>query len=86
MSYDRALFWRTAERAAARAGKWKYIADAEGEFLFDVVADEGEKADLRVKEPAAFARVKQQYLDWNARMLRRPARVATRTAALTVRR
>jgi arylsulfatase A-like enzyme len=70
--HDRALFWRTVERAAARVGEWKYLADADGEYLFDLASDPGEKADRRRKEAATFERIKQQYLEWNARMLPRP--------------
>jgi arylsulfatase A-like enzyme len=71
-AYDRTLFWRTIERAAARAGRWKYVADRDGEYLFDLVVDPGEKDDRRRKEEAQFARIKQEYLDWNGRMLPRP--------------
>jgi arylsulfatase A-like enzyme len=71
-AYDRTLFWRTIERAAARAGRWKYVADRDGEYLFDLVVDPGEKDDRRRKEEAQFARIEQAYLDWNARMLPRP--------------
>jgi arylsulfatase A-like enzyme len=72
-AYDRSLFWRTFAHAAARVGRWKYLADKDGEYLFDVVADPGEKTDCRPKEAATFERIKQQYLDWNARMLPRPS-------------
>jgi arylsulfatase A-like enzyme len=71
--YDRKLFWRTIARAAARDGRWKYLADRDGEYLFDLVVDPGEKDNRRGGEPARFDRLKQQYLDWNARMLPRPA-------------
>jgi arylsulfatase A-like enzyme len=70
--YDRTLFWRTIDRAAARAGRWKYLADADGEYLFDVAADPGEKDDRRQREPATFEQIKQQYAAWNAQMLPRP--------------
>jgi arylsulfatase A-like enzyme len=72
-AYDRTLFWRTIARAAARDGNWKYLADEEGEHLFDLVVDPGEKDDRRRAEPGRFDRLKQQYLDWNGRMLPRPA-------------
>ena len=72
-AYDRRLFWRTIARAAARDGRWKYLADRDGEYLFDLVVDPGEKDNRRGDEPARFDRLKQQYLDWNARMLPRPA-------------
>jgi arylsulfatase A-like enzyme len=72
-SHDRTLFWRTSTRAAARDGRWKYVADENGEYLFDLEVDPGEKDDRRRVEAARFERLKQQYLDWNARMLPRPA-------------
>ena len=70
--YDRALFWRTAERDAARVGNWKYLQDGGKEYLFDLAVDPGEKADLRGKRPDTFEAVKQQYLAWNTRMLPKP--------------
>jgi arylsulfatase A-like enzyme len=72
-AYDRTLFWRTIARAAARDGRWKYVADRDGEYLFDLIVDPGEKDNRRLGEPARFDRLKQQYLDWNAGMLPRPA-------------
>jgi arylsulfatase A-like enzyme len=72
--YDRTLFWRTIERAAARVGSWKYLADKDGEYLFDVSVDPGEKDNRRRKQPDQFEQIKQQYLAWNARMLPRPQR------------
>jgi arylsulfatase A-like enzyme len=73
MPYDRTLFWRTRIRAAARVGKWKYLNDSGEDHLFDLSADPGEKNDLRRDQPARFEEVKNRYLDWNARMLPRPA-------------
>jgi arylsulfatase A-like enzyme len=72
-AYDRTLFWRTIARAATRDGRWKYVADRDGEYLFDLVVDPGEKDNRRGGEPARFDRLKQQYLVWNAGMLPRPA-------------
>ena len=72
-SHDRTLFWRTATLAAARDGRWKYVADEDGEHLFDLEIDPGEKDDRRLVDVARFERLKQQYLDWNARMLPRPS-------------
>jgi arylsulfatase A-like enzyme len=72
-AYDRTLFWRTISRAAARDGRWKYLADHDGEYLFELIDDPGEKNNRRSAEPARFDRLKRQYLDWNARMLPRPA-------------
>src|SRR6185503_12928737 len=70
-AYDRTLFWRTIGRAAARAGNWKYLADKDGEYLFDLSVDPGEKDDRRRSEAERFERIKRQYLAWNAQMLPR---------------
>jgi hypothetical protein len=71
--YDRTLFWRTILRDAARVGKWKYLQESGNEHLFDVVLDPGEKNDLRSSFPDVFARIRGQYLEWNAKMLPKPA-------------
>jgi arylsulfatase A-like enzyme len=71
-AYDRALFWRITGFDAARVGNWKYLKDTEGEHLFDLSSDPGEKADAKRKEPATFDQVKQQYLAWHAQMLPLP--------------
>jgi hypothetical protein len=42
-----------------------------GEHLFDLSDDEGEKSDLRTRQPDRFDQLRQQYLAWNARMLPR---------------
>jgi arylsulfatase A-like enzyme len=70
--HDRALFWRITGFDAARVGRWKYLKDEQGEHLFDLSVDPGEKADRRRDEPATFDRVKQQYLAWSAQMLPLP--------------
>ena len=71
-AYDRTLFWRTVERDAARVGNWKYLQDGGEEYLFDLAADPGEKADLRRKQAGTFEQIKKQYLAWNAQMLPKP--------------
>jgi arylsulfatase A-like enzyme len=69
---DRELFWRITGFDAARVGKWKYLKDRDGEYLFDLSVDPGEKADRRRMDAATFDRVKQQYLAWSAQMLPLP--------------
>jgi len=71
-AYDRTLFWRTAERDAARVGNWKYLKEAGSEHLFDLWTDPGEKSDLRRQRPDTFNAIRNQYAAWNARMLPRP--------------
>ena len=70
--YDRALFWRTRTRAAARVGRWKYVQDGSEDHLYDLGVDLGEKTDLKEREAAAFADVKARYAAWAARVLPRP--------------
>jgi arylsulfatase A-like enzyme len=70
--YDRALFWRTRTRAAARIGRWKYVQEGSEEHLYDLGVDLGEKTDLKAREPAQLAELKRRYADWAAEMLPRP--------------
>ncbi len=52
-------------------GKWKYLRQADGERLFDLSIDPGEKNDLRQAHTESFQRIKSQYLEWNEQMLPR---------------
>lgn len=69
--HARTLFWRYKAQAqrAVREGDWKYLRINDNEFLFDVVADPRERANLREKHPAVFKRLKQQWEAWNAGFL-----------------
>ena len=69
--YDRTLFWRAQIRDAARSGRWKYLKDPNGERLYDLARDPGEKVDLRLKNADMFAQLKARYDAWNVRMLPR---------------
>ena len=71
-TYDRALFWRTRRRAAARIGRWKYVQEGNVEHLYDLGVDLGEKTDLKDREAAAFADAKRRYSAWAAGVLPRP--------------
>jgi arylsulfatase A-like enzyme len=71
-AYDRALFWRTRTRAAARIGRWKYVQEGSAEHLYDLGVDLGEKTDRKARETAAFAEAKSRYSAWAATMLPRP--------------
>jgi len=70
--YDRELFWRTQTREATRIGQWKYVRDASMEHLYDLAVDLGEKADLKDRQPALFAELKERHAAWAAEMLPRP--------------
>jgi len=72
---SRKLFWRfkSAEQAAVRDGNLKYLKLADREYLFDVVADPRERANLRYKKPEVFARLRSDFAAWNATMLPYPS-------------
>jgi len=69
---ERTLYWRTFQRSkqkAIRVGEWKYLQDEKGEYLFNLVADEGEKIDLKTKQQAIFNRLKKNYAEWEKTVL-----------------
>jgi len=69
---DRTLYWRTFQRTqhkAIRDGKWKYLKDEKGEYLFDLEADPSENKDLKETQPAIFASLKNKYKTWEASVL-----------------
>ena len=67
----RSLFWRYkhASQQAHVNGDWKYLQINGNSFLFNVVVDQMERADLKIRHPDIFARLKQEWLAWNATML-----------------
>jgi arylsulfatase A-like enzyme len=68
----RDLYWRISQRRkenAMRSGDWKYLRTAEGESLFDLATDPGERRDLRADEPAVFAALQRKYAAWEADVL-----------------
>lgn len=72
---DRRLFWRfrNADQAAVRDGRFKYLKLAEREYLFDLVLDPRERANLKDADPNRFRLLKEAFATWNARMLSYPA-------------
>jgi arylsulfatase A-like enzyme len=73
--HPRTLYWRyqANRQAAVRDGRLKYLKLGGREYLFDIDADERERADLREKYPDEFERLKRQYAAWSSRMLPYPA-------------
>ena len=63
----RELFWRMNHRQqrALRAGRWKYLKVDEHEYLFDVEADERERANRAKAEPALLAELRAEWEAWN---------------------
>ena len=68
----RDLYWRITQRRkqkAMRSGNWKYLVTSDGEYLFDLQNDPGEKQDLKSQRPAVLSDLKQKYAAWESRML-----------------
>jgi len=70
--FARTLYWRNYQHQAMRSGTSKYMREANGEHLFDLVKDPGEKADLKAEQPALFDSLKAAYQKWNSEMLPLP--------------
>lgn len=74
-SHERTLFWRMAQRRrqrAMRSGSWKLQRDEEGEHLFDLALDPGERRDRKEEEPDRFARLQAACDAWEREILPPP--------------
>jgi arylsulfatase A-like enzyme len=70
-SVPRRLYWRyhyNAQRAL-RDGDMKYLRIAGNEFLFNVIDDPLERANLKERQADVFKRMVQAYEEWSATML-----------------
>jgi arylsulfatase A-like enzyme len=76
--HPRKLYWRykAGSQRAVRDGDWKYLRIAGNEFLFDVVADPRERANLKERRKDIFDRLKNDWEAWNAAMLEERPRPA----------
>jgi arylsulfatase A-like enzyme len=65
--FDRPMGWRMLHRGqrAWRDGDWKYLMVDGHEYLFNIPADERERANLARREPERLAALRQAWLDWN---------------------
>jgi arylsulfatase A-like enzyme len=70
--FERTFFWRTYKQAAVRSGKWKYIRQADGEYLHDLSVDEREQANFASVQPDVFARLRSAVNDWESKMQKYP--------------
>jgi arylsulfatase A-like enzyme len=68
---SRKLYWRYNQKSqhAMRDGDMKYLKIRENTFLFNVVDDPLERANLRDRQPEVYRRMMQDYENWNATML-----------------
>ena len=69
--HPRKLYWRykAGSQRAVRDADWKYLRIAGNEFLFDVVQDPRERANLKDRHRDIFDRLKSDWETWNATML-----------------
>jgi arylsulfatase A-like enzyme len=69
-SFERPLYWRMNHRSqrALRRGRWKYLKIDNHEYLFDIPADERERANLAPREPARLQAMRADWQAWNATM------------------
>src|SRR5262249_28511251 len=80
---ERTLFWRFKSNAqrAARIGAFKYLKMIDNTFLFNVVEDPMERANLKERMPDVYARLEAAWYGWNDTML--PEIDESNTATLT---
>jgi len=67
----RKLYWRyqAAGQRAVRDGDMKWLKIGDNTFLFNVVEDTLERANLKAKLPEVYRRLASDYEAWNAKML-----------------
>ena len=67
----RKLYWRYKGNAqrAMREGDLKFLKIRDNTFLFDVVADPLERANLKHRRQDDYQRLEREWLDWNTTML-----------------
>lgn len=69
---ERTIYWRTFQRTkqkAIRMGKWKYLQDERGEYLFNLDNDPGEKNNLKETQQTIFNQLKMKYDNWEKTVL-----------------
>ncbi len=71
---ERTLYWRfvAKDQKAARRGAYKYLSIGGEEYLFNVIEDPRERANLRGRMPEKFAELKTAFNEWNSGMLSAP--------------
>ena len=75
---ERDLYWRMKFRnqKAMRSGDWKYLSLDGDEFLFDLSADQRERANRGRREPERLAAMRACYATWEAAIPPLPADAA----------
>ncbi|MDP1955019.1 MAG: sulfatase-like hydrolase/transferase [Polaromonas sp.] len=73
--FHRPLHWRMNHRGqrALRDGDWKYLQVDGNDYLFNIPADERERANLAEREPERLAAMREAWTRWNDSMPAIPA-------------
>jgi arylsulfatase A-like enzyme len=73
--FRRPLHWRMNHRGqrALRDGDWKYLRVDGHDYLFNIAADERERANLASREPGRLQQLRAAWEEWNATMPPIPA-------------
>ncbi|MDP1740744.1 sulfatase [Polaromonas sp.] len=73
--FHRPLHWRMNHRGqrALRDGDWKYLQVDGNDYLFNIPADERERANLAGREPERLAAMREDWTRWNDSMPAIPA-------------
>ena len=68
---ERRLFWRYKSlwQRAARIGDWKYLKILDNTFLFNVVDDPMERANMKERRKDIYDQLVAAWTEWNAQML-----------------
>jgi hypothetical protein len=71
VAVDRKLFWRYKGKwqRAARIGDYKFLKILDHTFLFNVVEDPLERANLKERHKDIYDRIVAEWQAWNASML-----------------
>jgi arylsulfatase A-like enzyme len=66
--FARPLYWRMNHRSqrALREGDWKYLRVDGHDYLFNLAADERERANLGPRHPERLAAMRERWEAWNA--------------------
>jgi arylsulfatase A-like enzyme len=74
-TFERPLHWRMNHRGqrALRSGNWKYLRVDGHDYLFDLSADERERANRAGRDPVRLAQLRADWEAWNATMPPIPA-------------
>ena len=69
-TFHRPMYWRMKHRAqrALRDGDWKYLRVDGNDYLFDVLADARERANLAARDPLRLQSMRAAWEAWDAGM------------------